>query len=200
MATRVKTKKSPVELQGLLSDLPKYLAGIKRDHYGLRKEYWAVFARELYKRISRGYLKKSMGGKDDLSSKWKPLKKSTIDRRLRQGSRHGHLRKSKTFREAVALLKAAATGKVPILIDTGRLYNSLRPGRVVGGNYTKNTVDQIFSIKGGEVSLGTKVPYSEMQHKTRPLWPAKMDKWVQESLAEAQKVLNRRMKEKGLLG
>tara|TARA_R110002020_G_scaffold62712_4_gene167503 strand:+ start:1050 stop:1652 length:603 start_codon:yes stop_codon:yes gene_type:complete len=200
MATKVRTNKNAAQLRGLLSDLPKYLAGTKRDHYGLRKEYWAVFARELYKRISRGYLQKSMGGKDNLANKWKPLEQSTINKRLRQGKRYGGLKKSKTFREAVALLKIAATGKVPILIDTGRLYNSLRPGTVVGGSYSKKTVDQIFEIKGGEVALGSKVPYAEMQHKARPLWPARMDKWIQESLEEAQKVLSRRMKEKGLLG
>lgn len=199
MATRVKTTKNSAQLGGLLSDLPKYLAGIKRDHYGLRKEYWSVFARELYKRIARGYLSKSVGGTDDLSNKWKPLKKSTIERRSRKPAKYGHLKKSATFREAIARLAAGAVSKVPILIDTGRLYESLQPGKVVGGTYLKKTKDQIFDIKRGEVTLGTKVPYAEMQHKTRPLWPARMRRWILESLAEAQKVLNRRMKEKGLL-
>ena len=192
----VKAKGDPMKIMGFVKDLPDKIAGVKKDHTGIVKEFWAVFARELYKRISRGYLKKSMGGTDSLGGNWKPLSPRTIEKRKKQGSRHGGLKRSKTSREAIA---QAAKAHVPILIDTGRLYTSLLPGKVSGGSYIKRSEDQIFEVKRGQVSLGTRVPYSEMQHKTRPLWPPEMHRWIDESIDEALLVMTRLMKQKGLL-
>ncbi len=192
----VKSKADPMKIMGFVKDLPDKIAGVRKDHTGIVEEFWAVFAREFYKRLSRGFLKKSMGGSDNLGNRWKPLSPRTIEKRKRQGTRHGGLRKSKTFREAVT---QAAKSHIPILIDTGRLYTSLLPGRVSGGTYTKKNEDQIFEVKRGQVSLGTKVPYAETQHKARPLWPPEMDRWIDESIDEALKVMTRLLVQKGLL-
>jgi len=188
----IKTRKSALQIQGTLKQLPDILVGMKRDHYGIRKIFWSVFAKELYKRISRGFVSKSIGGNDDLGNKWKPLSPRTIERRLRRPSRHGHLKKSSTFREAISRVKG---GNVPILIDTGRLLQSLMPGLILSGSYKKKTADQIFEIKRGEVLLGTKVPYAEMQDKARSLWPKRMNRWIEESITEAIKAMNNRLKQ-----
>ena len=196
VARHISSRKDPMKIKGFIKDLPNVLVGIKRDHHGLRREFWSVFAKELYLRISRAYLEKSTGKIDDVGESWEPLSPRTIEKRLNRPVRYSLLRKSKTFREAV---KAVKTGNVPILIDTGRLYRSLLPGEVLGGNYQKRAKDQIFKITKGQVSLGTKVPYAGRQHATRPLWPADLEKWSIEATVIATKQLAFSMKAKGLV-
>ena len=59
--------------------------------------------------------------------------------------------------------RAAAYGNIKILIDIGTLYNSLAPGLVVNGEYTKPGTEggdqQIMRLNAGSVTVGTKVPY-----------------------------------------
>jgi len=59
---------------------------------------------------------------------------------------------------------------VPILIVSGRLEKSLRPGSVDGTEY-RPPAEQVFQRHWGGVTIGTEVEYAAKQHKTRPLWP-----------------------------
>jgi hypothetical protein len=61
--------------------------------------------------------------------------------------------------------------KVPILDRTGRLKRSLSPGHVSGESYVPASEDQIASIEGHGLTLGTRVPYAKYVHRTRPIWP-----------------------------
>jgi len=70
--------------------------------------------------------------------------------------------------------------KVPILIDTGRLEASLRPGAVSDDGYEVANREQIAEYHKGKITIGTKVPYAPYVHKVRRLWPSvkKMGTWV----------------------
>lgn len=58
---------------------------------------------------------------------------------------------------------------VPILIRSGRLLESFRPGRMTNNRYYP-LKDQIYELKGGRLQLGTKVPYAAKQNEERLLW------------------------------
>ena len=75
--------------------------------------------------------------------------------------------------------------KVPILIDTGRLEKSLRPGKLSSKSYRPPSKDQIFKTTKNSLVLGTSVSYAADQHKTRRLWPKDIGPWVEEAISEA---------------
>ena len=58
---------------------------------------------------------------------------------------------------------------VPILIRSGRLLESFRPGKMSNNRYYP-LKDQIYELKGGRLRLGTEVPYAAYQNKERLLW------------------------------
>ena len=60
--------------------------------------------------------------------------------------------------------------KVPILVRTGRLRDSLKPGNYTGENYTPFNDDQFFDFKKGKMTLGSKVPYAGEVEETRSLY------------------------------
>ena len=68
-------------------------------------------------------------------------------------------------------LETLGDRKVPILVVSGRLSDSLEPGSVEGTAYLPPP-EQLFERHWGSVTMGTKVPYAAKQHKTRPLWPS----------------------------
>ncbi len=51
-----------------------------------------------------------------------------------------------------------------------RLIKSLEPGHLSDDAYSPPK-EQIFQSHWGAVTIGTKVPYAEFQHRMRPLWP-----------------------------
>lgn len=85
-----------------------------------------------------------------------------------------------------ALTKIATLGtrNVPILIRTGRLLESLKPQPLVNGEYIPSA-DQVFRWNGKLLEIGTSVPYAAYQHKTRRLWPKRIDAWVESSISES---------------
>ncbi len=93
-------------------------------------------------------------------------------------------------------LEVLGSRKLPIGNDTGRLLNSISPGRVVGNTYIPPTRDQSISYHHGELDFNIKVPYARRFHKKRRIWPAasRSGEWVKEA---ATKALNEVAKEIG---
>lgn len=91
-----------------------------------------------------------------------------------------------------AQTKLAVLGnrKVPVLIDSGRLLGSLTPGKVSSSTYHPSD-EQIYSLRGRILSLGSKVPYAVYQHATRPLWPkgTRLNPWIKQAAEDAKNVV-----------
>ena len=87
--------------------------------------------------------------------------------------------------------------KVPIMIRSGRLYNSLKAGKLSGSHYIPSSPDQIFGIeRQGRVLLGTDVPYAGVQAKNRRLWPKDISEWVSKAIGKANEELVKKLQEK----
>ena len=82
--------------------------------------------------------------------------------------------------------------KVPILVVSGRLERSLKPGRAATQSYVPPP-DQIYNLETSQLEIGTSVPYAAKQHETRPLWPGNVSNWISESLAFAVEKFSRRV-------
>lgn len=75
---------------------------------------------------------------------------------------------------------------VPILIETGKLERSLRPGRMNHWSYVPYNKDQLYVIKNKQMELGTRVPYAKYHQEgtrhmpARPIIPkaVTMRKWT----------------------
>jgi hypothetical protein len=65
------------------------------------------------------------------------------------------------------------TRNVPILIDTGRLEKSFRPGRMAHWSYVKYNKDQIYEIHGQQMTIGSKVPYGKYHQEGTKHMPAR---------------------------
>jgi hypothetical protein len=84
---------------------------------------------------------------------------------------------------------------VPILVRTGRLRNSLKPGKYTGDNYIPFNDDQFFKFDRGKMVLGSKVPYAGEVEETRSLYGdsdtviAKAIEFATKELAKAMKNL-----------
>ena len=86
--------------------------------------------------------------------------------------------------------------KVPIMIRSGRLYKSLKEGKLSGTNYIPSSPDQIFEVeRRGRVRLGTEVPYAERQAKERPLWPKDLSVWIERATEKANEALAHKLQE-----
>jgi len=81
---------------------------------------------------------------------------------------------------------------VPILIRSGRLLESFRPGKMSNNRYYP-LKDQIYELKGGRLRLGTEVPYAAYQNKERLLW-GKEDVFISMAIEVAQKRLIKELK------
>jgi len=81
---------------------------------------------------------------------------------------------------------------VPILIRSGRLLRSLKPGKMSSNRYYP-VKDQIYNLKGGRLQLGTKVPYAAKQNEERLIW-GKEDVFISMAIEKAQKRLVKELK------
>ena len=81
---------------------------------------------------------------------------------------------------------------VPILIRSGRLSESFKPGKMSNNRYYP-LKDQIYELKGGRLQLGTEVPYAAYQNKERLLW-GKEDVFISMAIEKAQKRLIKELK------
>lgn len=100
--------------------------------------------------VRETYQARSEGRTDKTGLRWQPLSPVTIRRRLAKLGRKD--------------------GDVPILIDTGRLLNSLGE---------PPAEEQVFRPSPGRIDAGTAVPYAAMHHEGKPpklpqrrLWPS----------------------------
>lgn len=83
--------------------------------------------------------------------------------------------------------------KVPIMVRSGRLRDSLKPGNYSGGEYTTSSPDQIFEIVSGKLSFGTSVPYAAEQDKKRPIFGDE-DEVVAIAMEEALETFTKELK------
>lgn len=186
-----RSKYSLSDIRGLVRDLPKILIGVRvtgvkvtAQVEKLRNAFWSHFANSFYKKAHLNYIKKAAGGVDDYGVKWKKLSPATLKRRAKM-----------RLAKVVAGRNKASSAKELILVRTGRLRDSFKPGRLSGSSYTPSTSDQVFELKRGQISLGSKVPYADHQDEKRPLLGDE-DKLIEDALNEAQKAL---LKELGIL-
>ncbi len=106
---------------------------------------------------------------------------------------HFNLRRGRTPQQAASIAwsilkgagaktKLATLGSrdVPILILTSRLERSLRPGKVISGEYIPSQ-EQSFDIRGDRLTVGTTVPYSEKLSQERPIFPDDLTPWIQQA-------------------
>lgn len=164
----VKTKLNTREVKKRFADLPRIISGEKADPLGLRRFFFAVFARRLYELIHEAYRLKSMGASDSLGNNWRALKPKTIKNRTR----------------ASFISKYPLSAQLLINRVSDRLFNSLAPGRVAGQDYLP-TKDQTFILSSKELILGSNVEYSNRVNKLRRLWPARMKAWFQDAVSLA---------------
>jgi hypothetical protein len=161
----VRTRLPVSEVKRRFAEIPYVLMGRKNDPKGLRRYFFAVLARLLFQRISAAYDIKAKGGTDSLGVTWRSLAPATIKRRL----------------SPKYLNKFPLSAKLWIMRLSDRLFQSLEAGFLSpGGFYYPPNADQLFEIRGAGLSLGTRVPYANAQHVARPLWPEKMQPWLDE--------------------
>lgn len=165
MATlTVKTRLPTRDVQARFVSLPKILAGSAPDPLGLRRMFFAIFARKLYSLIYEAYKIKSLGGTDSLGHSWRGLKKRTVKRRL-----------SSSFLSRYPLSAQLLVNRV-----NDRLLESFRPGQVSGANYIPSR-EQRYLLESFRLLLGSEVPYAAKVHAKRRLWPARMRPWIEQA-------------------
>jgi hypothetical protein len=67
--------------------------------------------------------------------------------------------------------------QVSILILTRRLERSLRPGKVIRGEYIPSP-EQEYEIEGNVLVVRTTVPYSDKLAEVRPIFPKNLTPWI----------------------
>lgn len=165
---KVKTRLKLREVKRRLAILPSILAGERPDPIGLRRYFFALFARRLFELIHTAFNVKSAGGTDDLGNNWRPLKPKTIKKRS-----------SPSF-----IAKYPLSARLLINRVTDRLFKSFEPGRVTAAGYLP-AAEQRYILQAQQLILGSDVPYFADVHKRRRLWPARMKAWINDAVGVA---------------
>lgn len=142
---------------------------------------WVVYY--LLETIYQEFLVKSNRGTDSLGEKWAELSDSRrIYRALIRGekTKYGIGRKKGTKKELLA------NRYPPINIDTKRLINSLKPGKVSGGEYIVSGPDQKVTINLSSINVKTVVPYASDVQEVRPFIPLDLTPWLRQAVAKAK--------------
>jgi hypothetical protein len=74
--------------------------------------------------------------------------------------------------------------EVPIMIDSGRLIRSYRPGTISRSRYYP-PAEQVFEVDDSTVTVGTMVPYAKYAERKRPVLHSQNTIWVRKALAQA---------------
>jgi len=176
--SRVHTRKTSFELRGLVRDLPQILSTRQKklspQLSKLRELYWSTFAYHFFKKAHKNYVIKSKGATDEFGVKWKPTKGF---KKRGAGSKLLELTKLRN-----------KTQEKLILVKTGRLRDSFRPGKLAGSSYIPSGVDQLYDFTKGRIKLGSKVPYAKEHDPKRPLLGSERQ-LVDYAIGEAYKVL-----------
>ena len=163
-----------------------------------RRVFLARFTASMFRSIHIAYRAKSVpGGRDELGIRWKRLKKSTVQAKLKK--RLGVQRRisrelgasGMRGRQREAKARSLAAQMVPIGIESGDLLQSFRPGRVQGGRYVPSGPNQVAKITDEGVEMGSKLDYAQHFHSRRPIYPGmrKMRPWTRRALASARREL-----------
>jgi hypothetical protein len=158
-----------------LHSLGNILVGKDSRFNSFREKFWGIYAREMFRRISKSYMDRSLGKTDDLGNAWLPLKEKTIKRKKRYHWRGGDTGDPKKVPPA----------RYPrrINMDQLELYKSLAMGSL-GARYNPNP-GQKYDVNVSEVVVGTEVPIAKFVDRKRVIIPKNVQKWVAESLAVA---------------
>jgi len=171
---RIKVNMDRDRLRGNMRRLAKVLAGTDTTHSGFRNKFWGVFTREMFRRLHTSFRARSRGEADDLGVRWTPLKKSTIKRKSREHGRGG-------LYPGVRVPASPHPGFANR--DTEELFKSFAMG-ALGASY-RPTENQVYSLQGTNIILGTSAKHAKEADRLRQLIPRDIGPWVKESIAIA---------------
>lgn len=181
MAEVIRTKLTREQVKDILTSLPSVLTGKSRKAgYSLfRRTFWANFAKEFYRLVRKGAMRKSYRTRDELGNVWVGIKKSTIARKRKKHKRHGVWLPPSKF----------ATSRNR---DTSDMLDSYSPGTVSDGVY-KKVANQLFKLSGNELILGSSLFYAKFASLDRPLIPENRDAWIDRASVYALKATLRQL-------
>lgn len=167
----VRTRLSRKEIKNVINNIPKELRTGP-----LSQELMQEVGMVILGLIKKAFITKARGGTDESGLRWAPLSPVTIARRL------GRTRPKPKKKAGYKGIKGKApadfdkyAGSVEILIDSGKLLDSLTPA--------STSDDQVLNAGNGTVAVGTSVEYASKHHHGIPgklprrrLWP-EPNKW-----------------------
>lgn len=163
----------------------------KRDRLIILYHSWVLWY--LLDRVYKEFVVKSRGGTDSLGVRWEPLSEN---RRIYKPLRRGELpgRDRRRLREGrVSKRELLADRDPPINVDTGRLLSALKPGKIIGGEYTSINPDQEARADLRGIHLYIAVEYADDVQERRPFLPGNWEPWlsdaVQKAILQIQRVL-----------
>lgn len=155
---------------------------------------WIVYY--LLEIIYNEFLVKSNRGVDSLGEKWKELSES---RRIYKSLQRGEKTRFKIGRKKGTKKELLKDRYPPINIDTKRLIKSLKPGKVVNGEYIPSGPDQRVIITLKTIRVMTKVPYASDVQSVRPFFPIDMTPWLREAVLKAKSPMMLELRKNALL-
>lgn len=171
----IRTTKPSAEIRRLIHNIPDILAGRAPDPQGFRDAFWGAVAHHIFSKVSEAFLAKSNGGTDELGNSWDPLRKPTIQSRLKPSR----------------IRKHPLSAELRIMRVSDRLLRSLLPGAYNGYHYSPPE-DQLFRVENGNVVLGSLVEYAPAQAKLRPIFPPNINRWIKEAVAKGSQAIIQR--------
>ncbi len=133
------------QLTAALRSLPAVLAGRAPDPHGLHAIFWGYVGNAVLGEIRGAYLTKATGGVGSDGIAWPDLALATLQKRRRAGRTDSD-----------------------ILLETGRLLQSLRPGP---DELPSLHPDQVFKIDARGVTVGTDAEYADFHQYGTPHMP-----------------------------
>lgn len=135
------------ELLNSLRLVPRVLAGVHPDALGIAPVFWGTIANAALKEIRGAYLTKLEGFEGSDGVTWAKLAVATLAKRQREGR-----------------------DDADILLETGRLLASLRPG---ADHFPLGNPDQVFDIHPGGVTVGTAHEHADKHQRGTTHMPAR---------------------------
>lgn len=156
--SRIRTKKSPQEIERLRRDLPGMLSGRKPDKYRLRHIFWGAFAKSLFDSISLAYAVKSAGGEDDLGNSWPDLspRRKAYRRAVRSSDLKESYRRRLRDKSTIGLLSKTEQKQWSLIF--GRTYHRLLKKKVPNREAKERAAMlawHVLKSKGAKTKLAT---------------------------------------------
>lgn len=137
-----------------------------------RQNLLKILGVQLLSFAQKDFQAKGRGGAGSDGVRWKPLAKSTIERKLRRGKSNAKRKKTKSGK------RRPGAGSTQIGVDTGLLRASAQPGFT--GNDGRG--GNVFESRGAEVTVGYGRNYARYFDAVRPLMPSRLPQTWQEEL------------------